>query len=830
MIRLDNAREFTSQAFNDYYTSTGIDVEHSGQTTSTTVDESKTRQKRGRPVSAKDKLPRKKKIQGKETDIPKVASTLEETKLTNSNALKEAKPIDQANERMNLPIFSHKYESPEEKSSEELVPEEEQVPANNEISIHYMNTGEILDRNRIIVDKAFSFKVALNITRSNGENITNEFEMKDLDEAKFCLSLQMEHLPNGILVYQSSCTEKVLKQFYMDKMHPLSTPMVVQSLNVNKDPFRPLEEGEDILGPKIPYMSAIGALISKVIISKEIEHILPKFFYTHDLQKNGDIDVQQIRSSDNLADLFTKALPTATFKKLTFFSHWVFLSKVLTRHTFSILSSRGSVVKLMDDKRMTTYVTLQLHHGGYFKLTPLATMYLGGTVEMVDEIDRDLVCYFDLKKVIMSYGYPTTTTMYYLIPSLGLTKGLRVLTSNIEVREMLDVYKGFLVIFLYCEKGPEPLQIIYPDEVDVPHMETNVVHLDDESPKANKGNHEVVVDIPVDEGIGDDEDDLDYVADEEDGSDVSSTPSWMFENLEGPGDDDIFASKEQQNQAKDDKEQPEIEDYFAHFCAEYKFEVDYHNTTYTVDLKDKTCGCRQWDLTRIPYKHAYATIGLNKQKVEEYVHPCYSRDTYLGVYHHMIQPIPGKHDWVKSNQEEIYPPFMRRPSGRAQKSKKKGYRGGFMKLQCIGGKFGGSGLRFSVGVANRGGGQTGSGRRGGGKAGASRGGGRSNGPKGGGRFGATRGGGRVGATRGGGRAGATRGGGRIGGPRVGGRPGVAQTGAAQSEGGEGDSRGGGQTGATRGGGRIGGPRVGGRPGVAQTGAAQSEGGAGGWWW
>nr|GEW30496.1 hypothetical protein [Tanacetum cinerariifolium] len=32
--------------------------------------------------------------------------------------------------------------------------------------------------------------------------------------------------------------------------------------------------------------------------------------------KSGDIVVQKIRSSDNLADLFTKALPTTTFKKL----------------------------------------------------------------------------------------------------------------------------------------------------------------------------------------------------------------------------------------------------------------------------------------------------------------------------------------------------------------------------------------------------------------------------------------------------------------------------------------------------------------------------------
>ncbi|GAV73921.1 hypothetical protein CFOL_v3_17404, partial [Cephalotus follicularis] len=46
------------------------------------------------------------------------------------------------------------------------------------------------------------------------------------------------------------------------------------------------------------------------------KHISPKFFYTHELQKNSDIDVQQIRSCDNLADLFTKALPGTTFKKL----------------------------------------------------------------------------------------------------------------------------------------------------------------------------------------------------------------------------------------------------------------------------------------------------------------------------------------------------------------------------------------------------------------------------------------------------------------------------------------------------------------------------------
>ncbi|KAL0324728.1 UNVERIFIED_CONTAM: Secreted RxLR effector protein [Sesamum calycinum] len=47
----------------------------------------------------------------------------------------------------------------------------------------------------------------------------------------------------------------------MDKSHPLSTPMVGRSLDVEKDPFRPRESDEELLGPKVPYLTAIGALM-----------------------------------------------------------------------------------------------------------------------------------------------------------------------------------------------------------------------------------------------------------------------------------------------------------------------------------------------------------------------------------------------------------------------------------------------------------------------------------------------------------------------------------------------------------------------------------------
>ncbi|XP_069145921.1 secreted RxLR effector protein 161-like [Solanum lycopersicum] len=47
----------------------------------------------------------------------------------------------------------------------------------------------------------------------------------------------------------------------MDKAHPLSTPKAVRSLEVSKDPFQPQEENEEPLGPEVPYLSAIGALM-----------------------------------------------------------------------------------------------------------------------------------------------------------------------------------------------------------------------------------------------------------------------------------------------------------------------------------------------------------------------------------------------------------------------------------------------------------------------------------------------------------------------------------------------------------------------------------------
>jgi hypothetical protein len=70
--------------------------------------------------------------------------------------------------------------SPKMESPKELFLEEKKVPRNHEISIHYVSIGEIYDRDEIVVDNIFLFKIALNITRSND----TEFEPQIVEECR----------------------------------------------------------------------------------------------------------------------------------------------------------------------------------------------------------------------------------------------------------------------------------------------------------------------------------------------------------------------------------------------------------------------------------------------------------------------------------------------------------------------------------------------------------------------------------------------------------------------------------------------------------------------
>ncbi|KAL8124885.1 hypothetical protein AgCh_012520 [Apium graveolens] len=181
------------------------------------ANESRPRMKRGRPIGSKDKNPRKRKgAKYDDAQIDEIKSqgeTPEETRDMNNQTLEEDQKI---------------------KSSFSIV-------AVYVDDLNIIGTPEELQK--------------------TVDYLKAEFEMKDLGRTNLCLGLQNKHLPNGIFVHQSSYTEKILKRFYMDKSHPFNSPMVVRSLDKKKDVFRPKEENEEILGPEVPYLSAIGALM-----------------------------------------------------------------------------------------------------------------------------------------------------------------------------------------------------------------------------------------------------------------------------------------------------------------------------------------------------------------------------------------------------------------------------------------------------------------------------------------------------------------------------------------------------------------------------------------
>ena len=106
------------------------------------------------------------------------------------------------------------------------------------------------------------------------ENLRKKFKCRDMGETSFCIGQQIERINGGIFLHQQTYTLRLIKKFNMAAIaHSNETPMVgpmrnkksnvpldVRSLNIERDQFRPREEGEEKLGPTIPYLSAIGAL------------------------------------------------------------------------------------------------------------------------------------------------------------------------------------------------------------------------------------------------------------------------------------------------------------------------------------------------------------------------------------------------------------------------------------------------------------------------------------------------------------------------------------------------------------------------------------------
>jgi hypothetical protein len=99
---------------------------------------------------------------------------------------------------------------------------------------------------------------------------------------------------------------------------------------------------------------------------------------------------------------------------------------------------------------------------------------------------------------------------------------------------------------------------------------------------------------------------------------------------------------------------------------------------FVVDVEQKTCTCRRWELTAMPCKHAVAVnynMALNGMDVdipETWVSKVYWLDTWKEVYGHTIDPINGVDMWTPSScPTTLIPPKHRTQVGRPKTKRKK---------------------------------------------------------------------------------------------------------------------------------------------------------------
>lgn len=113
---------------------------------------------------------------------------------------------------------------------------------------------------------------------------------------------------------------------------------------------------------------------------------------------------------------------------------------------------------------------------------------------------------------------------------------------------------------------------------------------------------------------------------------------------------------------------------------EAEFEVISHEGTLVVDIRNRRCLCRGWQLYGLPCAHAVAALLSCRQNVHRFTETCFTVANYRRAYSETIHPIPDKTLWKEMSQEYnmegdkgldvmICPPKSLKPPGRPRKKR-----------------------------------------------------------------------------------------------------------------------------------------------------------------
>jgi hypothetical protein len=90
---------------------------------------------------------------------------------------------------------------------------------------------------------------------------------------------------------------------------------------------------------------------------------------------------------------------------------------------------------------------------------------------------------------------------------------------------------------------------------------------------------------------------------------------------------------------------------------------------HTVDLQERKCTCRRWQVTGLPCTHALCVItSIRGCNIESYVHEYYSVAKFKKAYQKCVKPMTDRKQWPQVNLGfKLWPPSLKPAAGRPRK-------------------------------------------------------------------------------------------------------------------------------------------------------------------
>jgi len=94
---------------------------------------------------------------------------------------------------------------------------------------------------------------------------------------------------------------------------------------------------------------------------------------------------------------------------------------------------------------------------------------------------------------------------------------------------------------------------------------------------------------------------------------------------------------------------------------------------FVVNLQERTCSCRAWQVFGLPCKHAIAFItSIPGEKIEDHVDNYYSVQMFRAAYDGKMPSLPDKSMWPKSEHGFfMHPPLLKSTAGRRRQNRYK---------------------------------------------------------------------------------------------------------------------------------------------------------------